>query len=627
MKLNKLFLGLLGLAGFVASSCSSSDDYQWATASGEQVYFSNELPSQQNLSKSSTTLTIPVSRVNTSGSTSVNISITSDDNAFTGPSSVSFADGSATTNLVLSYEPDSLGYDNPKNVTLTITDTDKTNAYGYSTYKFTAVIPSPYKLIGKGTMDEGYLWGFSTSVEIYQNAENPNLYRIQNGYALKVAQSENADAPSDYIEVRLLQPGETLFDVPVTMKDLVYFTPTSTGYYLDDYSSTIWLYHPAHFSSMAAESYWTYSRVLAYNEDGTPGQIQLAPRYHLVPDGRGYAANNSDGVCVITFPGYAPKDFSVAMDYQGVLSAADGNTYATIFAELGADSENVLAAVVDADADAEAVADALATGDLEGTAVQNGMNFVQIPEGLTGKLQVVVAVIDGDAVKTVDSVVFEYYGGGKNPWKSLGIGYYTDDIVVPLFTEAGEPYTYQVEILENEDAPGLYRLVNLYAPVAAAFDVEGGNKNIEVNAEHADGVYIVDQLIGLDFGYGDMSIETDAGYYVPQYGYDVVKAQLPEIFGKVENGEITFPVLTSQSEVNYQAWLNMGGKSYYGGMNGALKIVLPTAAAGVKAKARSMAKATSFALRLNGGLAISMKDMKIMKNRRAPLAKAQKIAE
>ena len=75
---------------------------------------------------------------------------------------------------------------------------------------------------------------------------------------------------------------------------------------------------------------------------------------------------------------------------------------------------------------------------------------------------------------------------------------------VPLYTEEGAPYTYEVEIQESTDVPGLYRIVNAYAPVANAFGEAGGNENITIHAEDATGVYFINQPVGLDFGDGEI---------------------------------------------------------------------------------------------------------------------------
>ena len=124
------------------------------------------------------------------------------------------------------------------------------------------------------------------------------------------------------------------------------------------------------------------------------------------------------------------------------------------------------AVVVPADADPEAVADAVAAGELEATDVTAGSIYVPVPEDMTGELQIVTVVLADGQVQTVSSTAFEYFGGGANPWKSLGVAYWTDDIVVPMFSEAGKSYTYQVEIQESTEKPGLYRVINAYAPVA-----------------------------------------------------------------------------------------------------------------------------------------------------------------
>ena len=335
-------------------------------------------------------------------------------------------------------------------------------------------------------------------------------------------------------------------------------------------------------------------------------------------DGSFYYAN-SNGMFMMLLPGVKLADYSSAVSYAGLFINPAGETFVLGDLALGADVTTAKAVVYDAAADAAAVADAIAAGELEAEDVTGGRIQLAMPEGLSGKVQIVVAVIVDGELKSFAADTFEYYGGGDaNPWKSLGIGYYTDDIVVPLFTKAGESYTYEVEIQENSDTPGLYRIIKAYAPVGEYFGVGGGDQDIEVHAENAKGVYILDQPIGMDLGYGSISIETVAGYHVATYGFDTVMGDAPEEFGTLADGIITFPVFEREasdgSKVNMQAWLNMGDKTYFGGMNGELKIVLPKASEAARNKARSMAKATNFAIRLNGGKAapanIKVKDAK-----------------
>ena len=81
------------------------------------------------------------------------------------------------------------------------------------------------------------------------------------------------------------------------------------------------------------------------------------------------------------------------------------------------------AVVVAGDADADAVADAIESGDVAGADVVAGQINVPIGEGLTGALQIVVVSLDAEGkVASTASTKFEYWGGGANPWKSLGKG-------------------------------------------------------------------------------------------------------------------------------------------------------------------------------------------------------------
>lgn len=327
----------------------------------------------------------------------------------------------------------------------------------------------------------------------------------------------------------------------------------------------------------------------------------------------------------IYIDGYARADLSSALTYSGILIDPQGNVFAMGNLKLGADVEKAVALVVPADADASAVADALAAGEVEGTNVAEGNIQVPIEEGLSGKLQIVVAVINGDAVGSFASVIFEYYAAGGNPWKSIGTGIYTDDFVVPFFgyedEETGDfvaydPYSYQVEVEENTETPGLLRIKNAYAPVAEAFGEEGGEKDLVIHAENPDAVYFLTQPIGIDFGYGEFSIASYGGddieYFADKYGAtaeQVIEAY-PEDFGTLKDGVITLaniprtdaegnPKLDGEGNpICFQGFIYDDEGGYYAATNCAFKLVLPSASADVREKAKRLAAARNFENRL-----------------------------
>lgn len=625
MKINKLFLGLAVVLMGCMASCNTDVEGEYYTPQTENVAFEvNKTSVLLPKTESSGTVPIRVVRSNTVGDyTAHYTAVASNEGIFTDDmnGTINFADGQGyvTINVTASNLEKEVPY--TYTMTLSPADTltiDTLSAHKFKEVKITVQREGDWILIGTGKFYDKWLFAPEKPGEaaIYYNEKNPSQYRIvkpfeavlfdnygeeyDNDYDACI--SDNFDGNQTNLTFTVLKPGEKLGDVTITKDNLVYYDDVNTGYFHSTYGTDIMMCHPAGFSKYPAESNWTHNCVVEWQENGLPGRVQFAPYFYMYGVG-GWDNTQADLVEYFDFPGFEMKDYTLEMEYTGIFTDPSNVVHAVANLTLGADATNVKAVIVTADDDAGAVADAIVAGDLEGYDVEGGYAAVPIPEGLTGKLQMVVVVIDGGVAKVVDSVFFEYYGGGDNPWKSLGMGYWTDDIVTPLFTEAGDVYTYQVEIEEHKETPGLYRVLKAYAPVATAFKVSGGDKNIEINAEDPSGVYILNQEIGLDFGRGAMSIETDGGYYVSKYGFDVVKAQAPETLGKVENGVITFPTLQEKSSsgamVDYQIWLNMGESSYFGGRHGEFKIVLPGAPAPVMKKAKSMAKATEFELRLN----------------------------
>ena len=604
------FVALVALIGLTMTSCVNKYDYDAATASGEQVYFDNST-SKVALSKDATSFTVPVLRVATTEAATIALTSTDESGIFTIPSSVSFAAGENKALVTIGYDPTKLEYDDFKSITLSLSDTSYGTPYGFSSLSFLAGIPSPFVTIGKAKFMDSWMYDAETyfDVTLQQNEINPDIYRIVNPYdeiLVKGGYSPNyvKKGPSEYLTFQLRHAGEEVGGAILTRDNLVTFEPFRTGYYISNYDSgdadgEVWGFHvsdDAFHSSWHVEAAYLKSCVAAYKEDGTPGQVNLAPWYYITGVG-GWNKSQEDKQIEIIFPGFTPADYSAELAYSGIFTDASEKVFAVGSLTLGADAQEVKAIVMDAAVDANAVADAIAAGELEAIDVAAGSIQVPIPEDLTGKLQIIVVVLAGETVKNVVAAPFEYYGGGASPWNSLGQGYFVDDMILPLFGYDPEPYP--VEIQESTSTPGLYRLVKMYSAVAADFGVVSGTGDVLVHAENPNAVYIPLQPLELTIGSnGPFSLSTDAGELVEKYGFDAVYAQLPNIFGKLADGIITFPVLEGENSagnpVNYQTWVYLGEKAYFGGRNGAFQIVLP----GVEAQ--SMKRAADFARRLNG---------------------------
>ena len=208
------------------------------------------------------------------------------------------------------------------------------------------------------------------------------------------------------------------------------------------------------------------------------------------------------------------------------------------------------------------------------------------------------------------SAVFEFAAAGS-VWESLGMAEYTDDFMTMGYYDDDDnwvsiyngltPQTYEVEVLAHTKTPGLYRLKNAYAEVYP-FNEPGDwddsmDYYLEIDATNLSAVFITKQELGLDWGYGMISVESDAAYYMNEwdatpeevtatfeyYGYE-------SPFGTLIDGVITFPedVFT----------VSFGSNELYGNHNGAFKVVLPEARTGAvkasKAPARKVSRRANF---------------------------------
>ena len=623
-----LFIGMV-----VVTACSNKDDdnYSWATVSGEQVFFSTDLKSSVETPTDVNSFTVTLNRIKTDGELTVPLKITSSDGCIYTPAAnqVTFADGAKTADLTFNYDPTAVVFGTYYDITISIDNPELTTPYGSSQYTFKAGMSEWEKMTGKAVYQDDFICSLfdapqQWTVEIEKSVVTPGRYKLIAPYG------PNTDFPKYAVKLGFYgdvseakgaykDGGNTSMIINAQDPDYVYFEAFETGY--TDLNgdlegavgliSYVWYWltggTPMETIKSARPTYFGKLK------DGVITFTEPKTCITTLDGGLAYYGN-LNGKLAIALPGYALKDYDAEITFKGVFTDPSQAVTAMCDLQLGADVTTVKAIVVEDAADDGAVADAILAGDIEGTDVEAGTIYVPIAEDLSGKLKVVAVVIAENEVKTVVSAGFEYYGGGASPWKSLGIGYYTEDYIISYYGQKDgdgnfipyDPETYEVEIEENNDTPGLYRIKNAYAPVAAMFGETGGEKDIEVHAENPAGVYIPMQGTGIDFGNGEYGIESFGGYLISQNSSapvaDVI-AYYAGKFGTLESGIITFPAIKLTNGMEIQGYLYAGGELYYyGGTTLASKIVLPSAAASVKAKAKKRAAASDFARRLYMGV-------------------------
>ena len=608
------------------TACSSDNNWQPGSVSGQQVFFSNNLGSSYEISPTENSFSVQVSRYDKSGALNVPLTVTMNEGSiFNVPTSVSFADGQDVANLVISYNPADIVYGKYDTITVVLNDAAVTTPYGISTYKFTAGVTEWVKLKGSGLYRDDFIGSLWSSVgnqvwdvDIYESAITPGRYKVATPYSPDYGfRKSKLWSNEEEILKYWKNTGNCDMIIDATDPDFVYFQYFDSGLLdLPDegmlgMTSYVWYWlrngNDLESIKAARPSYFgkLKDNVITFE---TPKTLLMTMNGENELKWYG----NANGMLAIALPGGVFSDYSASVVYEGIFTNPAGEVFAMGSLTLGPDATNVKGIIMPANVDANAVADAIAAGELEAADVAAGSFQLPISEEMSGKLQIIIAVIDGEDVKTVATAPFEYYGAGGSGWKSLGVGFYTEDYIISYYGTKDEegnfipydPETYQVEIEANTKTPGLYRMKNAYAPLAAMFGLEGGDKDIEVNAEDPAGVYIMQQPTGFDAGSGEMSIESLGGYLIALNSEaspaDVI-AYYTGLFGTLNAGEITFPSTKSKNGVEYQGYLYRGGELlYYGGTTLASKIVLPNASAAAVAKAKRAASATDFARRLSG---------------------------
>lgn len=306
MKLNKFFLSILGLTTVLLSSCKESDDYTagtWdAAANYGDVFFMTSSKTVELDPAAATTGSFEIFRRNRSGELKVTCKVVENTNDVFTVDPIVFADGDSVATVNVSFPAAEVG--TTYKLKLKLDDPAYVSQYTDGVTFTYAVTRVKWNLLGKGTLAENFYMGGVGNVEIYQKDSDPNMFRIMHPFD-EIIEALKADteswAPEEF---NGKQP--EYFELTVN-KGIVTYPSYQTGIYSLNYSADIWIHHPKAFTSLADPSNWTYNKVLGYQEgNNLPGQIQMAPYYYMDGVG-GWNKTQSDGIIVITFPGYTPK--------------------------------------------------------------------------------------------------------------------------------------------------------------------------------------------------------------------------------------------------------------------------------------------------------------------------------
>lgn len=461
-------------------------------------------------------------------------------------------------------------------------------------------------------------------VEIQQRKDDQRFFRLVKPF--DAFGEELNGNQTEYLQFVVLRKGDYIREKCTTMPGIVYYNYVNTGWDAG-YESDIFMMHPADMTNHFKEELWLHNKVLSYQANGLPGQVQLAPYYYMFGVG-GWNKTQEDGVFVITFPGFVPeqhaniqKDFTYSEVFTGNFTSELLGTTSSATLKVG----KCEVTTDDCDKRFEEefgkvyqLADAYAPGSTLTFLVKDDkiylpvstvdFNYERQATGIQALGKDVYAKINPDAstfsetevalnITFMDKDGKEFYTTtetlAKNPWVTLGVGTMTDDIIIPLYGQ--EPSTYNVTYEVNEDNPGLIRVVNPFGPenypwysvlVKNGSTMPSEGATLIINCEDPDAVYIEHQDLGMNLGDGPIGFVSHGAYLLAQGAtFDAVKSEGK--FGKYDKttGKITFPVFTTESGRDYQGYVSENGPiTYYAGKNGAIEFQLPTGEANSRKK-------------------------------------------
>ena len=515
------------------SACTEEDYTPAEVPSNDQVFFSNTVGKQIDLAMDAKSFDIVVNRTVTGKNALVPVTVTADSSAqawFEFPDAVEFADTMKTAVYTVAVkEGVTFEYDKFAEVAITIAP-EYATPYGDATYSFKVGVPAPW-----------------SEWEEMSGVYNFALY-VSGAYPIPV-----------YYREHLLDDTKAQFLLGVTEiganEDITIDYNKSTGdcqvgihYFLDNAN-----YGPVFVSDFPHNPF-------DLNKDGERETYEDHPctydsktglftleLVYFVYTGLGSSASGTfgTGVETIQLDGFTQYDYSLTMNHIGNYVDNAGINNAVINVAKGADVKKFLMTVVSADEDADAAVQGMLAGTVPcETLTESG--YYAYPIATSGNYMALAITFDAeDKPVEAHSTNFEFWvAGDSNPWESIGYAKYTDDLVLPLF---GNPaMSYYVEVLENKEQPGMFRLVDLYGPEHPLYPYSTYEEGsyIEIDATDPDGVWFEGiQSTGMDVSSNGLMSLMSLGWYTVQTTEGATKEDAKEagLLGVYADGVITFP--------------------------------------------------------------------------------------
>lgn len=525
----KLFKSSILLASAVAmsvafSACSDSkfEDFEPGGESNG-LYFPTTMPTSLELTKTSQSFTVNVSRSGLTDAATYPVVMTSTapEGVFSAPTSVSFGAGEETSTIVVNCNLAEQPADSQWKLTFSLGEGVPAYNYGNNTCNLTVAIPaawSAWQPYDKGICTWFYDLGFLMDGP---DPELPIFYR-QN------------------LEVE----GQTQFKIEHWRQDkpLTINYNEATGYCYIPFGTPTGVTVNVSGAGALEEyvtDYYTYQMSIgepdeegigASTFDEGKGLFNIFVVYYVINPENGQPSPLNGSYGYETCQVGAFKDYSVSLQYEGVFTSISEQAYAQLAANVGADCSEAKVMISNT-MSAQQILEAIENGDENAVSVSPGENQkVQLPVTDAGQYTAVIVSYDGKESQNAASIQFTVILGstGNEDWVNSGTGMIVDGWLTAAWqfkTQDGQPLTYEdmpwtFQMQKHKTQAGLYRMKSPWTVEECPLVQVGLNENttetynIVIDAHNPNLVIMEPQRSGFKQvnGFDNLLLAQD-GYY------------------------------------------------------------------------------------------------------------------
>lgn len=383
------FLATVAIVAGLFTACSDDDFKAGPEVDGAQVYFPENVTTQHSISDDVSSIAIPVKRIAKDEALTVAVLASDESGLFTIPSSVSFAAGKETSELLITFDRTKLEDGKEYPLSFLINDEDNTTPYGNRSLDI-IVAPWPWVKLGTGKFRDDWfapMWQNPSNPEIevtiHKHKSKEGIYMIEEMFGWSYL-TEFFGASQEEIESQIK----------------LSYTPVNITIDCSDPTKVI---IPQQFTGITDgdPDYGDYEIAVYQGKEGTlVNGVITFPTEALAlvyAGGNSHLPANKNGLFRILLPGAEVTDYALSAAYAGMKVSADGETAsAVIDFTYGADVTGI--SYVLASGNVSDTADEIAAAIAAGTAE----NIYEVKDFAVGAEKVSVeAELEASGVYTV----------------------------------------------------------------------------------------------------------------------------------------------------------------------------------------------------------------------------------